>query len=200
MHHWVPVTTQGGYVLAGTYNPTSAGDKKAPAAWRPANLDPALAHLIADHPHAGEIQIGNLLEARATRYIADHPAYVAKVAYQNSLRLFDLSGLGFSRVATFEEYGYEAPWGTLEAVSGVAMLVLALIGFGLRRGRRVPAAYLAIPVVLYVSTVALQAVPRFRSEIDPFLLQLSAVTIVTVMGTVRRRPTRLRSLRAPTSA
>jgi 4-amino-4-deoxy-L-arabinose transferase-like glycosyltransferase len=186
MHQWVPVTTQSGYVLAGTYNATSADDLQYPAAWRPANLDPAIATLIARHPHADEVHLDALLQSASDHYIAKHPLYVAKVAYENTPRLFDLAGTRFTQTATFDEYGYDAPWGTLEEVSGLLVLVLAFAGVVLRRGRSVPLAYIMMPLALYVTTVVLQALPRFRAVIDPFLLQLAAVSVVTAVERLRR--------------
>lgn len=181
LHHWVPVTTQSGYVLAGTYNATSAADRRYPAAWRPANLDPSTAALIRHHPRAREVELDGLLQSQATHYLEAHPGYLATVAAHNTLRLFDLESPADVRTETTSEYGYSGTWGDLEFLSGVAVLVLALGGLLTRRGRRVPLSYLVAPLLLWVSTVVLQAVPRFRAVIDPFLLQLAAVALLALL-------------------
>ena len=187
MGQWVPVTTQSGYVLSGTYNATSAHDPGAPAAWRPANLDPAMDALILGHPRAGELRTDALLQSAALSYLRHHPAYVVTVAVHNTLRLFDVAPLAEVRAATTSEYGYGPVAGTLEAGTGVLVVALALLGLCTRRGRRVPFAVLGAPVLLWWSTVVLQAVPRFRAVVDPFLLMLAAVAVVTAVGVLRGR-------------
>lgn len=187
LHHWVPVTTQSGYVLSGTYNATSAADPRHPAAWRPANLDPATSAVIRHHPHADEVQLDGLLQSAATRYLTSHPGYFGTVVVQNSLRLFDLQSPAQVRTETTSEYGYSGTWGDLEFLGGIAVLALALAGAVTRQGRRVPVAYLVAPLLLWVSTVVLQAVPRFRAVIDPFLLQLAALALLALVPELRRR-------------
>ncbi len=185
--HWIPLTTQGGYVLAGTYNASSATDPRNPAAWRPATLDPAVARLLAQHPRAGEPATNALLESSALRYLAGHPAYPFEVAYENSRRLLDLAPLSFTRSATTSEYGVPAAWGDAEAAGGLLLLALALAGLATPRGRRgVPLAWWAAPVLLWAATVVLQAVPRFRAVIDPFLLPLAAVALLEGARRLRR--------------
>lgn len=186
MGSWVPVTTQSGYVLSGTYNATSANDPNLRAAWRPANFDPSMDAILTSHPHAGEVKTDALLESAAVHYIEHHPTYVATVAVQNTLRLFDLERLAQTRAATTSEYGYGSGWGTAEAVGGPLLLALALLGLCTRAGRRLPLALYSAPVLLWLSTVVLQAVPRFREVIDPFLVQLAAAALVAAAGALRR--------------
>jgi len=191
LHAWVPVTTQSGYVLAGTYNATSAHDARFPAAWRPANLDPADAALLRDHPRATEVQTDALLQFAALHYASAHPAYVVKVAYENSRRLLDLEPVGQIRADTASEYGVPGPWGTAEMVSGLMLLLLALGGLATAAARRVPVAWKLAPAILWVSTVVLQAVPRFRAVIDPFLLPFAAAAVVAGAGWWSRRRQRV---------
>lgn len=193
-HTWVPLTTQSGYVLAGTYNTTSADDTQQPAAWRPANFDPQMERIIVSNRHDDEVQLGAKLQSAALHYLRDHPTYLFTVVYQNSVRLFDFAPLSFTRQATAEAYGVAPAWGDAEAVTGIAMLVLALGGVALRRGRRVPLWYLLAPVLLWLGTVVFQAIPRFRAVIDPFMVQFAAVALVTAaerfLPALRRRGAR----------
>lgn len=195
MHAWVPVTTQSGYVLAGTYNATSADDRRFPAAWRPADLDPADARLVTGLRGAGEVRTGAALQSAAFHYLSAHPSYLVTVAADNSRRLFDLVSISEVQADTTSEYGYPTGWGSAEMVSGPVLLVVALGGLATAAGRRLPYVWLAAPVLLWWSTVVLQAVPRFRAVIDPFLLTLAALALVSVGGSVRRRLAR--SDRAP---
>ncbi|MHB8682555.1 MAG: ArnT family glycosyltransferase [Acidimicrobiales bacterium] len=186
LHTWVPITTQDGFVVSGTYNTTSGNDPDHPAAWRPATYDPTISAIIATHPHADEVQTDALLQSAATRYLRQHPAYLAKVVYYNTRRLFDLTSPSEIRAATTQEYGLPGKWGDAEMASGILILVLALAGLALRQGRRVPVAYLVAPVLLWLSTVVLQAIPRFRAVIDPFLIQLAAVALLAAWARVNR--------------
>lgn len=197
MGAWIPLTTQSGYVLAGTYNHTSATDPRYPGAWRPANYDPALAKLIADHPHADEVQLDHLLETSAVDYARSHPAYLGTVFLQNTLRLFDLWSFSTASTSTNSSYGYPGLWGDLEELSALVALALALVGVvlgrdrGDRTQRRIPLAYWLAPLILWVSTVFQEAFPRLRALIDPFLLQLSAVALVAFADRLLRRFPRL---------
>ena len=187
MHTWVPVTTQSGYVLAGTYNATAAQDGRFPAAWRPANFDPADAALLARHPRAGEAQTDGLLQSAALHYLSVHPAYLAEVAFQNSRRLFDLVPSSEVRADTTSEYGYPSGWGIAEMASGLVLLALSLVALAFPTPRRLPIGFLAAPVLLWWSTAVLQAVPRFRAVIDPFLLVLAAMALVALRDRWARR-------------
>jgi len=190
---WVPLTTQSGYVLAGTYNHTSASDPRYPADWRPPNEDPSDEALITKRPPVKEVQVDQRLESAALHYATAHPAYLATVFYENTRRLFDLESLFFTRAATYSSYGYLGAWGYAEEVAGLGMLVLALFGIALSIVRRktskgsVPTAYWLVPVILWLSTVFQEAFPRLRAMIDPFLVQLGAVTVAYAAACIVRR-------------
>ncbi|HJT02742.1 MAG TPA: glycosyltransferase family 39 protein [Pseudonocardiaceae bacterium] len=187
MHAWIPLTTQDGYVLSGTYNPASAADPRFPGIWRPPVSVPSLQRLMAAHPHAGEVETSALLQSAALHYLRQHPSYEVTVVVQNTLRLFDLAPLNETRSATYSDYGYGAPWGNLEIVSGWAVLALAIAGVLTRAGRRTPIAIFLAPVLLWLGTIVFQSVPRFRAVIDPFLIEFAAVAIVSTARAVLRR-------------
>ena len=185
-HHWVPLTTQTGVVVAGTYNQTSARYKVAPGAWIPFPWDPTDAALMARHPHAGEIEMSSVLQSAAWRYEKAHPGYAVMVGYDNTRRLFDLEPLSQTRASTAFSYGVPSWWGDADAVSALAALALAVAGAGLSRKRRIPLAYWSAPVLLWLTTAVLQGMPRLRATLDPFLLQLAAVTLVAASTALRR--------------
>lgn len=198
MHTWIPLTTQDGYVLSGTYNDASANDPRYPGIWRPPVGVPSLERLLAAHPRAGEVETSALLQSAALRYLRQHPAYEATVVVQNTLRVFDLAPFGETRLATFTEYGYGSPWGNLEIVSGWAVLALAVAGGLTKAGRKAPMAVFLAPVLLWLSTVVFQAVPRFRAVIDPFLIALAAAALVSAAQVVvrHRKPSGLAAPKA----
>lgn len=187
MHAWIPLTTQDGYVLSGTYNNASANDPRYPGIWRPPVGVPSLQRLLAVHPRAGEVETSALLQSAALHYLSQHPSYEATVVVQNTLRLFDLTPPGETRLATYTEYGYGSPWGDLEFVSGWIVLALAIAGALTTTGRRAPVAVFLAPVLLWLGTVVFQAVPRFRAVIDPFLIGFAAVALVGAVDLVARR-------------
>ncbi|MHB8437658.1 MAG: ArnT family glycosyltransferase [Acidimicrobiales bacterium] len=184
---WVPLTTQSGVVLAGTYNATSAHLPNDPAAWLPYIDDPADVSLVARHRHAGEMETSSLLQSAATSYVRAHPGYVAEVVFENTRRLFDLVPLGQTRLQVSYSYDVTPGWGDVDLGCALALLGLAACGVALRRGRAVPLAYLAAPVIIWITTVALQAMPRMRAALDPFLVQLAAVALVTAWTKWGRR-------------
>src|SRR5215210_6847926 len=79
LHAFVPVSTNGGYTLAGTYNDTTRTDRRFPAAWRPPNLDPAVSRLLGRLQGAGEVETNRALGAAARRYARARPGYVLAV-------------------------------------------------------------------------------------------------------------------------
>lgn len=177
MHHVIPLTTQDGYFLAGTYNATSAHFPGQPGVWIVATQDPAMARLLSAHPHAQEVALNDLFSRAARDYATAHPSYVVSVVAHNLLRLFDLAGLSFSRAATYGEYGYQSPTGLAEYVSTLALLALAIIG-ALRGGLRGwPVGVWLVPVLLLVVTLPTRANPRFRAPIDPYLVVVASAAL-----------------------
>jgi hypothetical protein len=178
MHHVIPLTTQDGYFLAGTYNATSAHFPGQPGVWIVPVQDPVMARLFRAHPHAQEVRLNNLFNRAARDYATAHPAYIATVVAYNFLRLFDLAGLAFARAATYGEYGYQSSAGLAEFVSTLALLALAIVG-ALRGGLRGwPAGLWLVPVLLLVVTLPTRANPRFRAPIDPYLVIIASAALV----------------------
>jgi 4-amino-4-deoxy-L-arabinose transferase-like glycosyltransferase len=191
---WVPLTTQSGVVVAGTYNHTSATFPGNPAAWIPFPWDKQDAALMARHPKADEIEESALLQSAAIRYATEHPSYVAEVAYENTRRMFDLVAFRWTQNDISTSYGLPPVWGDADALFAVPFLLLSLGGvFVAARRFPLPAAYWLAPVLLVATTVVLQGIPRFRAELDPFLVQLTAVASVAGWLELRRR----RALAAP---
>lgn len=187
-HQWVPLTTQTGVVVAGTYNHTSATYRADPAAWIPFPWDKADAALVAKHRSAREPELSSLLQSSAATYARTHPGYVAEVVFQNTRHLFDLVPLSQTRASTAFAYGVPPSWGDVDAVSALAALALALGGIVASRRRRsgVPLAYWSAPDLVWITTAALQGMPRLRATLDPFLLQLAAVALVAAAEFLRR--------------
>jgi 4-amino-4-deoxy-L-arabinose transferase-like glycosyltransferase len=187
LHTVVPVTTQVGYLLSGTYNATSAHDDRHPAEWRPPFLDPTLAAEIRTHPQANEMELGRLLRDDAYHYVGDHPGYVAEVVFRNGQRLLDLAGLDEERAVVHGEYGLGRTAADWSYATWFVLLALAAVGSVLRRTRSAPAAVWLVPALLFASTLPLQSFSRFRAPAEPFLALLAAVTLCAALDAVTAR-------------
>src|SRR5207302_881706 len=67
-------------------------DHRYPAAFRPVNLVPEYNAVLTGHPRMGEIEEDRRFRSLTLHYVEHHPAYPLKVAFWNTLRLFDLTG------------------------------------------------------------------------------------------------------------
>jgi 4-amino-4-deoxy-L-arabinose transferase-like glycosyltransferase len=153
-HAFVPISDETGYTIAGTYDQVSRADRSQPAVWVEAEhgASPEYAQLLFDASIArwGELTYGDKLQAQAINEIKADPAYVLKVGYWNTIRMFhlgelDLAALNLSNTnipqipAWFEIYGFY-PLG-----------VLALAGLLTRRARRAPKWLWLVPLCLMTS-------------------------------------------------
>lgn len=172
---FVPVSDLDGYVAAGVYNPVSAALGAHPAAFVPPVAVPDYAPLFAD-PSLDEVALGDALRRRAVEFARDHPAYVPKVVAFNTLRLFDLGGWSFTRIAA-RSLGYGPRLADIEVVSFLVVAVLALAGLTDRRARQVPAALWWTPVLFVATTVPLLGTFRYRLPIEPFVLLAAAFAV-----------------------
>jgi 4-amino-4-deoxy-L-arabinose transferase-like glycosyltransferase len=176
-HSFVPVTTQLGSALAGTYNDAARTDRQHPASWRSLRRVPDYQHIVRRWRQLPEPTFDRELRAAALRYIGDHPTYVAKVAVWNTARMLDLAGLGWSR-HTASTIGIGPRWADAGVVCFWLCAVLAVAG-ALRR--RPPGYVVAIPALLFLSVVFLAVeTPRYRTGIDPFVVMLAGVALAEV--------------------
>ena len=188
LHAFVPVTTQLGTSLAGTYNDVARTDPERPAAWRSLRRVPQYQYLTAPGPwrRTGEATLERRLRAAALRYAADHPAYVAKVAYWNTRRGLDLAGTGWSR-HTYSTVSVAPGWADAGVVCFWLVAALALAGVLTQGARRTPLYVWLVPALLYLSVVFLAfETPRYRTGIDPFVVLLAAAALVTARDALRR--------------
>ncbi|HET7531389.1 MAG TPA: acyltransferase [Mycobacteriales bacterium] len=169
----VPLTTQGGFVLAGTYNATSAGQADQPGVWLPPTLDPHVASLLRSHPDAGEGETERLLSAAAKAYVADHPTYIGTVVAHNTLRMFDLTDPDFVAAVNRGQFGIGGGLARSEQIGTLLLLLLALVGVARGALRSWPVGVWLAPLLLVGTTVFLQSFTRFRAPVDPFLIVLA---------------------------
>jgi 4-amino-4-deoxy-L-arabinose transferase-like glycosyltransferase len=175
LHAFVPLTTESGYALAGTYQAAAQNSSANPAFWLPPRA--AVARVLERAPGDNEAQISSALNTVAFDYVKAHPASLLKTAGWSTLRLFNLVGAGFERrLALYESF----PRGLTEA-SVYSFWVLALLAIGgaftaAARGR--PRSFWWCPAALLLSTVLLFGTTRYRVPADPFFVMLAALALV----------------------
>jgi len=179
LHAFVPISTQFGSALAGTYNDAARGDTQNPAAWQGIRHVPDYAYLFDRVRQIPEPTLDHELRAASERYIRAHPFYVAKVTWWNTRRMLDLAGLRRSR-ATAATLTIDHKWADRGIVCFWIVAALALAGALAGVARRTPAWVWAVPVLMFLSVVFLVVeTPRYRTPIDPFLILLAAAGLVT---------------------
>jgi 4-amino-4-deoxy-L-arabinose transferase-like glycosyltransferase len=204
LHHFVPVSDETGITLVGTYNPDSAAFKPVPYKWRFFWKISEDQHLRRTAGRYTEVELGSKLESQALHYIGAHPLSPLKVAYHNTLRLFELAG-SYAWHASALAVGMHISNARTGVVSFWVMCVLALIGLFTRAARRAPRWLWAIPVLFALSVVFVNVeTPRFREPIDPFFVLLAGCAVATAIERLRalrlgRAPVR-RGGRAPRMA
>jgi 4-amino-4-deoxy-L-arabinose transferase-like glycosyltransferase len=202
-HTFVPISTESGETLAGTYNALSRSDPAQPAAWRiphrvlpwqPRRV-PGYDRLEARLAHASEPARDTALRNAALSFIGAHPGYLLTVWFWNTRRLLDLGGLARAR-ETAATIGL-GPGAALTAVIAFWLLApLALLGAFSRAARRTPRALWAVPLLGYLSIVFVTTeTPRFRAAIEPFLILLACAALCDLAPRLRRLGARLAAAR-----
>lgn len=193
-HSFIPISDETGYTLAGTYNHASRADRKFPAVWIEAEhgASPEYARILREGRRArwNEVTYGNHLQAAAIADIARDPAYILKVGYWNTVRMFDLGEVQFA-VDNLHDTGIPLGPALLVINSTPLLLVLAFGGLLTRSTWRAPKWLWLVPLCLALS-VFVTGFIRFRAAIDPFLVMLAALLLADLLQQLserrRRRP------------
>jgi len=197
LHAFVPVTTQLGSALAGTYNDQAREDPERPAAWRHIKHVPAFRDLWTRIDELPEVDLERELRRRSLRHIREHPAYVAEVGFWNGVRMLDLAGRDHSR-ATAATIGIRHDWADRTVWCFWVMAALAVAGASTFRARRAPRWLWLVPALLVASVVFLTLeTPRYRTPVDPFVVLLAALAVVTAGERLWRRGRRPAPAAAP---
>jgi 4-amino-4-deoxy-L-arabinose transferase-like glycosyltransferase len=176
-HSFVPIGTQGGAALAGTYNEAARHDREDPASWRVLRLVPDYARIYARKSRTPEPVLDRQLRAAALRYIGRHPLYVLEVGFWNTVRALDLAGLDRTR-STVEATGLDSGWGDAEAICFWIVAGSALFGAAAGLARNTPWQVWAVPLLLFLTVAFLNVeTPRFRAPLEPFIIVLAALTL-----------------------
>jgi 4-amino-4-deoxy-L-arabinose transferase-like glycosyltransferase len=189
-HAFVPVSTQGGPTVAGTYNASAGTHDRYFGMWRNPLWLPEYRPLL--HDGLDEAQIDREMRRRALDYAREHPAYPAAVTGLNVLRLFDL-GPGHSFVTKLWDDEMGVPRSLRGATSIALWLVTALAMIGLvagwrRRGRAFlrPGFVWLVPALMFASVVWIHGGARYRAPVDPFIVLLAAYGLAAAWPRVAR--------------
>lgn len=177
LHAFVPVSTQFGSALAGTYNDAVRADTQNPAAWQGLKHIPDYAHLWERIDVTPEPVLERKLRSAAFHYIREHPTFVLKVGWWNTRRMLELAGLKRSR-ATAATITIDHKWADRGVLCFWIVAGLALAGALTSRARRAPPYVWLVPALMFLSVVFLVVeTPRYRTPIDPFLVLLAAAAV-----------------------
>lgn len=190
----VPLSTQGGAVLAGYYSPAVL-DRSTPY-WGGWDYPLVIQQELKRAPD--EVTWDRELQARGRSWIADHPGDAARIVWYHVLRYFDLYlDLPQRRVA-FE--GMPSPWTSVNGIFLLSFWSAGLLAIaGLVRALRAGAIGPFVPALLAYAALAasgilLGAGPRFREPSEPILVLFAAIAAMASVS----RPTNAGS--APAAA
>jgi 4-amino-4-deoxy-L-arabinose transferase-like glycosyltransferase len=187
LHAFVPVSTQLGSSLAGTYNDAARTDPRNPGAWRSIKHVPQYSSLWRRIRTTPEAVVDQRLRTASRRYIAAHPFYVAEVGFWNTLRMLDLDGKRRWH-ATAATISIDSRWAQAGVRCFWLFALLALAGATTPAARRTPLFVWAIPVLLFASVVFLAVeTPRYRTALDPYIVLLAAVSLTAALTTCAAR-------------
>ena len=185
---FVPLTTQLGSAMAGTYNDVSRRDGDNPWSWRSIDHVPAYEDLAERVSRIPEAELERRVRARAVDYIRERPVSVAEVGFWNTIRMLELAGFTRARetAATIS-----IPSGP--AVAGVLCFwlyaLLAIGGALTARARATPLHVWLVPLLFAASVVFLTLeTPRYRTPVDPFVVLLAALAVTALVERRARRP------------
>jgi 4-amino-4-deoxy-L-arabinose transferase-like glycosyltransferase len=187
LHAFVPVSTQLGSAMGGTYNDEARTDRYHPASWRSLKSVRSYGDLYAKVGRTNEATLEAEVRHRAQRYALHHPLYVAQVAFWTTVRGLDLDGLDWAR-HTAGTVSIEPAWARRGVYCFWVVAALALAGAFTRLARRTPWFVWAFPALMYLSVVFLVIeTPRYRTPMDPFIVLLAALALVAAGRRAARR-------------
>jgi 4-amino-4-deoxy-L-arabinose transferase-like glycosyltransferase len=177
---FVPVSTQLGSALAGTYNSEAKADKENPASWRTLKRVDDYRPIFNQIRSTPEPELERELRDASLEFIKEHPGYVLTVAFWTTRRMLDLASLDWSIHTAATISADRGP-----AIAGVVCFwlfaLLALAGAFTKRAREAPLWLWAIPLLMYLSVVFLVVeTPRYRTAIDAFIVLLAALALARV--------------------
>lgn len=175
-HAFVPVTTELGSTLKGTYN-----DRSAKQHFRWWGHGYPNYRNIMQNPRLTESQRDSQLLSAVADYIGQHPTYVPQAFFWNTLRLLDLQGRDLSRLTARTDVNATVAFADLGVYNFWLIGILAILGCFTLAARRAPRVLWIVPLTIWLTEAPVTTgTPRFRAAIDPFIIILAALAIQTI--------------------
>ena len=151
----MPVSTQFGSALAGTYNSEARADKVNPASWRTLKRVDDYRPIFNQIRSTPEPVLEKELRAASLEFIREHPGYVVTVAWWTTRRMLDLAGMDWSihTAATISR-------DPRPAIAGVDLLLGLRAAGGVRRVHPAGAGGAAVGVGGAAADVPQRRLPR----------------------------------------
>lgn len=170
LHHFVPVSTETGNTLAGTYNPVSLTHH---ARW----LLPSVTHAYRPiyRRYADSPQLDGRLRSAVLHWVVRHPGYPLLAAGWNSVRLLGFDGPAWARWSL-----HTMSLGPLLAIPvWIGTLLISLLALaGVARRRRGAAPLAVVALVLWVTTAPVTGEMRLGIPLQAVLAVLAACAVV----------------------
>ncbi len=189
---FVPVHTETGFALAGTYNDQAAGREDCPACfvWF---IPPEYVPLL--RPGMNEVEVEATMRRAGLHYLRTHPTYLGRVVFWNAIRMVGGGGISLEqKVARQASAPAALPW--LSLIGFWVVLALAVGGASTHRARTWPGWLVATPALLFASVLPILGNSRYRAPVDPFLILLAAAFLVSLIDRARTRDAK-RALEIP---
>jgi 4-amino-4-deoxy-L-arabinose transferase-like glycosyltransferase len=184
---FIPVSTEVGPTLAGTYNQDAAAHtwRWRPLRWNPDPRYQAIRRRVATTSQGDYDQ---QMRWAVVRHLVAHPTDLPAGMFWNSVRMLDLQGLGISRFTAYTSADASPRQADGAVFCFWIVGLLALVG-GIAAVRRSSVRLVwAIPLVLLVTTVIVTSgTPRQRAALDPFVICLAAFTLNAAAERLRGR-------------
>lgn len=182
-HAFVPVTTELGATLAGTYNDGAA---RHDYIWTNGVHNPDFRQIRNDR-RLSEAERSAALTSAVASYITAHPASLPLAMFWNTVRLLDLEGRFVSRRSARIDLGAPPGSADLAVDEFWAVGLLACAGLAAKAIRRVPRATWLVPLVLWLTEAPITTgTPRFRAVLDPWFILLAAAALEPVLRESQR--------------
>jgi 4-amino-4-deoxy-L-arabinose transferase-like glycosyltransferase len=177
LHMFVPISTEVGNTLAGTYNPVSA---RHDAQWLEPTRTGAYHRIYARY--GATAAADDVLTRAVAHWVARHPTYPADVAIQNGGRLLGFAGPAWA-AWSLHTMSLGARAGTVVWLGILATTMLAAAGALLARGRAWPLwlllAALLIPAMLVNGEL------RLGAPAEAVLCVFAGLAVARVVGRVQ---------------
>ena len=182
LHAFVPVSTETGITLVGTYNHEAASNAAVPYKWEFVLKLPEDRALLRHVGRLDEVALSDRLQSQALDYISAHPSAPLQAGYHNLLRMLELEGADAWH-ASAAAVGLSVNTADRGVIGFWIVAVLALLGLATGAAPSVPRWLWGFPALMALSVVFVNVeTPRFREPVDPFLLLLAACAVGAVFS------------------